>query len=127
MRIRVVSLNVQRTSVPAPPGEGARGRILPSHRLSAACRPGTYGGIGLAPTVIVNRAYSSRMIRSHLRERDIRAVIPQPVDQVRNRLRRGRGDAGRPAGGSTGRASSGAGHLLGRIRLPSNHVNIRAT
>ncbi|MDQ0960700.1 transposase [Streptomyces sp. B4I13] len=39
--------------------------------------------------VIADRAYSSRAIRSHLRERRIRAVIPQPVDQTRNRLRRG--------------------------------------
>lgn len=44
--------------------------------------------------VLADRAYSSRAIRSHLRRRDIRAVIPQPSDQIGHRLRRGR-DGGR--------------------------------
>ncbi|MFD9684492.1 IS5 family transposase [Kitasatospora sp. NPDC059088] len=48
-------------------------------------------------TVIADRAYSARAIRSHLRERHIRAVVPQPVDQVRHRLRRG-SQGGRPPG-----------------------------
>ncbi|QKV95257.1 IS5 family transposase [Streptomyces sp. NA02950] len=47
--------------------------------------------------VIADHAYSSRAIRSHLRGRHIRAVIPQPVDQVRHRLRRG-SRGGRPPG-----------------------------
>lgn len=47
--------------------------------------------------MIADRAYSARAIRSHLRERHIRAVIPQPVDQVRHRLRRG-SRGGRPPG-----------------------------
>ncbi|MFC8663963.1 IS5 family transposase [Streptomyces sp. NPDC057199] len=46
-------------------------------------------------TVLADRAYSSRAIRSHLRRRGIRAVIPQPSAQVRHRLRRGR-TGGRP-------------------------------
>lgn len=45
--------------------------------------------------VLADRAYSSRAIRSHLRRRGIRAVIPQPFDQVGHRLRRGR-SGGRP-------------------------------
>ncbi len=45
--------------------------------------------------VLADKAYSSRAIRSHLRRRGIRAVIPQPSDQVRHRLRRGR-TGGRP-------------------------------
>ncbi|MFC9949142.1 IS5 family transposase [Streptomyces prasinus] len=45
--------------------------------------------------VLADRAYSSRAIRNHLRRRGIRAVIPQPSDQVGHRLRRGR-DGGRP-------------------------------
>ncbi|MGA5732036.1 IS5 family transposase [Streptomyces seoulensis] len=50
------------------------------------------------PTVVLaDRAYSSRAIRGHLRRRGIRAVIPQPADQVGHRLRRGRG-GGRPPG-----------------------------
>ncbi|GHA17258.1 hypothetical protein GCM10010389_64450 [Streptomyces echinoruber] len=46
-------------------------------------------------TVLVDRVYSSRAIRNHLRWHGIRAVIPQPSDQVRHRLRRGR-TGGRP-------------------------------
>jgi transposase len=45
--------------------------------------------------VLADRAYSFRAIRNHLRRRGIRAVIPQPSDQVGHRLRRG-GDGGRP-------------------------------
>ncbi|MFC8867995.1 IS5 family transposase [Streptomyces sp. NPDC057148] len=48
-------------------------------------------------TVLADRAYSSRAIRGHLRRRGIRAVIPQPVDQIGHRLRRGRA-GGRPPG-----------------------------
>ncbi|MFJ8015757.1 IS5 family transposase [Streptomyces sp. NPDC096339] len=40
--------------------------------------------------VLADRAYSSRAIRGRLRRRGIRAVIPQPSDQVGHRLRRGR-------------------------------------
>lgn len=45
--------------------------------------------------VLADRAYSSRAIRGQLRRRGIRAVIPQPADQVGHRLRRGRA-GGRP-------------------------------
>lgn len=45
--------------------------------------------------VLADRAYSSRPIRSRLRRRGIRAVIPQPSDQVGHRQRRGRA-GGRP-------------------------------
>lgn len=45
--------------------------------------------------VLADRAYSSRAIRGSLRRRGIRAVIPQPSDQVSHRLRRGRA-GGRP-------------------------------
>ncbi|MGW3714374.1 IS5 family transposase [Streptomyces albogriseolus] len=47
--------------------------------------------------VLADRAYSSRAIREHLRQRGIRAVILQPADQVGHRLRRGRA-GGRPPG-----------------------------
>ncbi len=40
--------------------------------------------------VLAEKAYSSRTIRSHLRKRGIRAVIPVPADQRGHRLRRGR-------------------------------------
>ena len=36
-----------------------------------------------------DKAYSSRAIRAHLRQRGIVAVIPQPSDQIGHRLRRG--------------------------------------
>ncbi|MFC9407303.1 IS5 family transposase [[Kitasatospora] papulosa] len=49
------------------------------------------------PMVLADRAYSSRAIRSHPRRRQIRAVIPQPADQIGHRLRRGR-RGGRPPG-----------------------------
>ncbi|MEU6624154.1 IS5 family transposase [Streptomyces litmocidini] len=45
--------------------------------------------------VLADRAYSSRAIRAHLRERHVRTVIPQPMDQVRHRRRRG-SNGGRP-------------------------------
>jgi transposase len=45
--------------------------------------------------VLADKAYSSRGIRSHLRRRDIQAVIPEPADQARHRQRRGR-FGGRP-------------------------------
>lgn len=47
--------------------------------------------------VLADRAYSSRAIREHLRSRGIRAVIPQPADQIANRKRKGR-RGGRPPG-----------------------------
>jgi transposase len=45
--------------------------------------------------VLGDKAYSSRAIRSHLRRRRITATIPEPADQRKNRLGRGR-DGGRP-------------------------------
>ncbi|WP_443031777.1 IS5 family transposase [Streptomyces sp. 3211] len=48
------------------------------------------------PTVVLaDKAYSSRAIREHLRKRKIRAVIPQPADQIANRKRLGN-KGGRP-------------------------------
>jgi transposase len=45
--------------------------------------------------VLADKAYSSRAIRTHLRARDIGAVIPEPEDQKGHRRRRGRA-GGRP-------------------------------
>jgi transposase len=45
--------------------------------------------------VLGDKAYSSAAIRAHLRRRKIKATIPEPADQVKNRLRRGSG-GGRP-------------------------------
>ena len=45
--------------------------------------------------VLGDKAYSSGAIRAHVRRRGIKATIPEPADQARNRLRRGSG-GGRP-------------------------------
>ena len=47
--------------------------------------------------VLGDKAYSSRAIRSHLRRRGIRAVIPEPADQAGHRAKRG-SRGGRPPG-----------------------------
>jgi transposase len=46
-------------------------------------------------TVVADKAYSSRAIRAHLRERGIVSVIPEPEDQKAHRKRRG-ARGGRP-------------------------------
>jgi len=46
-------------------------------------------------SVAADKAYSSRANREALRARRIRAVIPEPADQIANRKRRGR-CGGRP-------------------------------
>jgi transposase len=45
--------------------------------------------------VLADKAYSSRAIRAHLRNRGISAVIPEPDDQKAHRQRRG-SHGGRP-------------------------------
>ncbi|SDN63364.1 Transposase DDE domain-containing protein, partial [Nocardioides szechwanensis] len=45
--------------------------------------------------VLGDKAYSSRAIRTELRSRRVRAVIPQPSDQIAHRKRRGSA-GGRP-------------------------------
>ena len=47
--------------------------------------------------VLGDKAYSSRAIRTHLRTRGIKAVIPEPADQQGHRRRRG-ARGGRPVG-----------------------------
>ncbi|MFB6560770.1 IS5 family transposase [Streptomyces sp. NPDC056400] len=47
--------------------------------------------------MLADKAYSSRAIREHLRKRRIRAVIPQPADQIAHRRRLG-SKGGRPPG-----------------------------
>lgn len=42
-----------------------------------------------------DKAYSSAAIRAHLRRRGIKATIPEPADQARNRRQRG-SQGGRP-------------------------------
>jgi transposase len=45
--------------------------------------------------VLGDKAYSASAIRAHLRRRGIKATIPEPADQARNRRRRG-SRGGRP-------------------------------
>jgi hypothetical protein len=47
-------------------------------------RPGARPG-----RVLADKAYSSRAIRGSLRRRRIQAVIPEPADQIKARLRKG--------------------------------------
>lgn len=64
--------------------------------MSALRVPRTIGRPRTRPLVVLaDRASSSRAIREHLRRRSIRAVIPQPADQIANRKRKGR-RGGRP-------------------------------
>ncbi len=56
-------------------------------RGAARTRPGR---------VLADKAYSSRAIRSHLRQRRITATIPEPADQQANRARRGSKGGRRP-------------------------------
>lgn len=62
-------------------------------------------------TVLADKAYSSRAIRDHLRNRGIRAVIPQPADQIANRERRGRAGGRPPAFDKTATVYQAALHL----------------
>ena len=45
--------------------------------------------------MLADKAYSSKAIRTHLRRRKIKAVIPEPADQIKNRAKRG-SRGGRP-------------------------------
>jgi transposase len=59
-------------------------------RRPAGGRPRTRPG-----RVLADKAYSSKAIRAHLRRRKIKATIPEPADQVKNRQRKG-SRGGRP-------------------------------
>ncbi|OKJ63833.1 transposase [Streptomyces sp. CB02009] len=60
--------------------------------------PRPIGRPRIAPdSIVADKAHSSRAIRTHLRRRGIRAVIPQPSDQAANRNRRGSQDGRPPA------------------------------
>ena len=87
--------------------------------------------------VLGDKAYSSRGIRAYLRRRRIKATIPEPADQKKNRLRRG-STGGRPPRFDTeiykqrnvverchqqAQGPPGGGHPLRQTRLhiPRNH------
>jgi transposase len=77
---------------------GQRGDSLqfePALNAIGVPRPGVRRPRGRPLRVRGDKAYSSLASRVYLRRRGIRCTIPEPVDQVRNRKRRGRG-GGRP-------------------------------
>lgn len=87
------------------PGQGGDSPMLPHllaalkiHRFSGTVgdhRPGP-GRPRTTPTALLgDKAYSSRGTRTLLRSRGIKAVIPEPSDQIGHRKRRGRA-GGRP-------------------------------
>ncbi|WP_442965893.1 IS5 family transposase [Pseudonocardia sp. HH130630-07] len=78
------------------PGQGGDSPMFPHlmARLSIA-RPGPGRPRTRPERVRADKAYSSRAIRRHLRERRIIAVIPEPSDQQGHRKRRG-SRGGRP-------------------------------
>ena len=78
------------------PGQANDSPVFPEllGRLSVArCGPGRPRTTPVA--VLADKAYSARSHRTLLRARGIKAVIPEPSDQVRNRKRRG-SRGGRP-------------------------------
>jgi transposase len=78
------------------PGQTGDSPVLPAllAELRVNChRPGQPRTTPIS--VRGDKAYSSRGHRTLLRSRGIRAVIPEPADQVANRLRRGAA-GGRP-------------------------------
>lgn len=78
------------------PGQGGDSPMFPllMGQLRIA-RPGAGRPRTRPDRVRADKAYSSRAIRTHLRDRGIGAVIPQPSDQIGHRKRRG-SRGGRP-------------------------------
>ncbi|RWW94287.1 MULTISPECIES: IS5 family transposase [Paenarthrobacter] len=78
------------------PGQGSDSRVFP-HVIDAinVPRAGTGRARTRPDTVMGDKAYSSRANRSLLRARKIKAVIPEPRDQIANRKRKG-ARGGRP-------------------------------
>jgi len=78
---------------PGPAGDSPMLKPLLSHLVVNRLGPGRPRTRPAA--VIGDKAYSSRAIRADLRSRRVRAVIPQPSDQIAHRKRRGSA-GGRP-------------------------------
>lgn len=71
---------------PLTPGQA--GDAAAFSEVMARWVPRPLGRPRITPDVVLaDKAYSSRAIRTHLRRRGIRAVIPQPADQAANRKR----------------------------------------
>ncbi|MFJ1753383.1 IS5 family transposase [Kitasatospora sp. NPDC088134] len=77
------------------PGQAGDAPVF-EHVMAALRVPRAIGRPRTRPVVVLaDRAYSSRAIREHLQRRGIRAVVPQPADQIANRERKG-STSGRP-------------------------------
>jgi putative transposase len=85
-----------RSLVLVAPGQGGDAPMF-AHRMKQLKinRAGPSRHVPARTGFAVTRAYSSRAIRTHLRDRGIIAVIPQPSDQIGHRKRRG-STGGRP-------------------------------
>lgn len=78
------------------PGQGSDSRRFP-HVIEAISVPRIGGGRARnrPDAVMGDKAYSSRANRSLLRQKKIKAIIPEPRDQIANRIRKG-SRGGRP-------------------------------
>lgn len=78
------------------PGQGSDSRMFP-HVIEAISVPRIGGGRARnrPDAVMGDKAYSSRANRSLLRQKKIKAIIPEPRDQIANRIRKG-SRGGRP-------------------------------
>ena len=72
---------------PGQAGDAPMFPVLMEHLRVARCGPGRPRT--RPDRVRGDKAYSSRAIRQHLRDRDIVSVIPEPTDQQGHRKRRG--------------------------------------
>jgi putative transposase len=78
------------------PGQAGDSPMLPS--LLASLRVGRIGpgrARSTPTSLVADKAYSAAAHRAHLRKRNVKTVIPERSDQVRNRKKRGR-RGGRP-------------------------------
>lgn len=80
--------------------------VIAGHRHDSVCFRAVMAGIRILrrgrgrprvrpACVLGDKAFSNRAIRAYLRRRGVRAVIPEPADQVRHRRQRG-SRGGRP-------------------------------
>lgn len=78
------------------PGQGSDSRMF-THVMDAISVPRPGGGRARTrpDAVMGDKAYSSRANRTLLRDKKIKAIIPEPRDQIANRKRKG-ANGGRP-------------------------------
>ena len=68
------------------PGQGSDSRMFANVLAAVRVPRASSGRPRTTPdTVMADKAYSSRGVRSHLRRRHIHATIPEPDDQIANR------------------------------------------